>query len=333
VGSDALLEVDATGLFCPAGPFHVDPWEPAPVAVITHAHGDHAREGCGVYHCHPATAALLRHRFPEANVVPHGYSEPFALGGASVSLHPAGHVLGSAQVRIEAGGRVWVFSGDYKRAPDPTCAPFEVVRCDAFFTEATFALPIYRWDPPEATCREIFEWWEHNQAKGRAALLFCYALGKAERILSELAAFTDRRVFIHGALAGLVDAYRAQGVRMLMTEVATELPKGTSFAGELVLAPISARGTLWMRRFGDREEAFASGWMRLRGTRRRRAFDRGFALSDHADWPALLRTVRETGARRVLVTHGYSEPLARYLRETGLDASAVKTRFLGEAED
>lgn len=328
-----LLSADDRGLTCSVGGFHLDPWLPVPVAVVTHAHADHARPGAGRYHCAAPSAPLLRHRLEDANVEGHPYGEPFTLGRAQVSFHPSGHVLGAAQVRVESDGQVWVFSGDYKRASDPTCAPFEIVPCDTFVTEATFALPIFRWDPPESTAKEIYDWWEQNRAAGRACALFCYTLGKAQRVLAELAAFTDRPVFVHGAVEAMVEHYRAQGVRMLPTVIATGKPKGHAFAGELVIAPLSARGSVWMRRFGDRQEAFASGWMQLRGTRRRRGFDRGFALSDHADWPALLRTIRETAAMRVLATHGYSEALARYLREQGVEAAALRTPFLGEPEE
>jgi putative mRNA 3-end processing factor len=250
-----------------------------------------------------------------------------------VSFHPAGHVLGSAQVRIEAGGQVWVVSGDYKRAADPTCAPFEVVPCDVFITEATFGLPIYRWEEPGAVIAQILEWWNTNREAGVASVLFCYAMGKAQRVLAELAALTDRPVLVHGAVEGLVELYRLAGVRMLPTLKVSDTAKGRSFAGELILAPPAAGGSTWMRRFGaSRQTAFASGWMRVRGTRRRKGFDRGFALSDHADWPALLRTVAETGARRVLVTHGYSDELARYLSESGLSASALATAYQGEGD-
>lgn len=328
-----MLTVDERGLSCPAGGFHLDPWQPVQTAVITHAHGDHARPGSAEYHCASPSVPLLHHRLEGARVLGHPYGERFVLGGATVSFHPSGHLLGAAQVRVEVEGDTWVFSGDYKRAPDPTCAPFEVVPCDTFITEATFALPIFRWDPPEQTSREIFEWWERNREAGRASSLFCYTLGKAQRVLAELLAFTDRPVFVHGAVEGLVAHYRQAGVKMLPTRIATELPKGHAFAGELIIAPLSARGGVWMRRFGERQEAFVSGWMQLRGTRRRRAFDRGFVLSDHADWPALLDTIRETGARRVLATHGYADVLSRYLREQGVDAQPLATPFLGEAED
>lgn len=336
--TDLLVPSDV-GLACPSGGFHVDPWGDASRAVITHVHGDHARFGSAEYFCAAPTVPLLTrrlHRDEAAARVPvHGvpYGERFRLGAATVSFHPAGHILGSAQVRIETGGEVWVVSGDYKRDPDPTCAPFEVAPCDTFVTEATFGLPLYRWDDPRAVAAEILAWWDGNRKAGLASILFAYPLGKAQRILAELARLTDRAVLVHGAVQGPTEIYREAGVALLPTAPVGEKTRGRPFAGELVLAPPSARGTTWMRRFGDRETAFASGWMRLRGTRRRRGFDRGFALSDHADWPALLRTVEETGARRVLVTHGYAEELARYLRERGLETGVVPTPYDPEAED
>jgi len=330
---DDLVVSTPVGLFCPAGGFHIDPWGPAERAVVTHVHADHARPGSAAYLCTEASAPFLRRRMGEAAVVQGtAYGERVRLGGAVVSFHPAGHVLGSAQIRIEAAGQVWVISGDYKRAPDPTCPPFEPVRGDVFVTEATFALPIYRWPEPDAVAREVMAWWERNRQAHVASLLFCYAMGKAQRLLAELARLTDRPVLVHGAVAEVSELYRQQGVSMLATTRVAELPARRSYAGELVLAPLSAGGTPWVRRFGEREIALASGWMRVRGTRRRKGYDRGFVLSDHADWPALLRTIEETGAGRVLVTHGYTEELARFLREGGRDAGVLATHFEGDAD-
>jgi len=329
-----LLRTDDRGLFCEAGGFYIDPWKPVERAVISHGHGDHARWGSGAYLGAAASLPILRRRLGEAAViegVPFG--EPVRIDGVTVSFHPAGHILGSAQVRVERGGEVWVFSGDYKRAADPTCEAFEPVPCDVFITEATFALPIYRWDPASEVAREVWEWWEANREAGRASVLFCYALGKAQRILGELARFTDRTVFVHGSLEPLNECYRAAGISMLPTRPVSEMARGQSFAGELILAPPSAGGSTWMRRFGAAGTAFASGWMRVRGTRRRRGFDRGFVISDHADWPDLLRTIAETGASRVLTTHGYADSLARYLREQGRAAGTLSTPFQGEMED
>ena len=331
-----MLVESASGLWCEAGGFHLDPWQPVERAVITHAHGDHARPGSGGYLCAAPCAPLLARRFgPDARIESLPYGESLALGGARISFHPAGHVLGSALVRIEAAGRVWVVAGDYKRAADPTCEPFVPIPCDTFITESTFGLPIYRWDATSAVIREIAEWWNQNQDEGRASVLFCYTIGKAQRILAELAAVTDRPVFVHGMMLAMIEVYRAAGVRMLpvhnVLDPPSPRPRGrTAFAGELILAPLPARGTPWMRRLGEHSDAFASGLMRVRGVRRQRAFDRGFVLSDHADWPDLLRTVEETGAPRVLTTHGHAEVLARYLAERGLESGVIRTAWEGE---
>ena len=326
-----MLTETAAGLYCEAGGFHIDPWQPVAGALITHAHGDHAREGSAAYLCAAACVPLLRRRFGAESVIEgQPYGEPLTLGRTRVSFHPAGHVLGSAQIRIEGPDGTWVVSGDYKRAADPTCAPFEPLRCDAFVTESTFGLPIYRWDPAVSVVADMVAWWEGNAVAGKASVLFCYTIGKAQRVLAELARITDRRVLVHGMMLGMIETYREAGIAMLPVASATERPKGTSFAGELVLAPLSARGTPWMRRLGVVSDAFASGLMRVRGVRRQRAFDRGFVLSDHADWPGLLQTITESGASRVLATHGHAEPLARYLRERGLDAGVIRTAWEGE---
>jgi putative mRNA 3-end processing factor len=300
---------------------------------VTHAHGDHARAGSGAYLCAEPSRRLLEYRLgPDVRIESLPYGQSVTLGSVRISFHPAGHILGSAQIRIEGDDGVWVVAGDYKRAGDPTCAPFEPVRCDTFVTESTFGLPIYRWDPTAAVIADIFDWWQENDRERRTSVLFCYTIGKAQRILAELARVTDRQAFVHGAMLPTIAAYRDAGVAMLDTTSVVEQPKGRKFAGELVLAPLSARGTPWMRRLGVHSDAFASGLMRVRGVRRQRAFDRGFVLSDHADWPALLDTIAETGASRAIATHGHAEPLARYLREQGLDAGVMRTAWEGEPE-
>ncbi len=320
-----LITLTAAGLTCEAGGFHVDPVAPVPRALLTHGHADHAHPGSGAYLCATPGLPVVRQRLPEAKVEGLPYGERRRIGQVTVSFHPAGHVLGSAQIRLEsAAGEVTVVSGDYKRAPDPTCAPFEPQRCDTFVTEATFGLPVYRWEAPDRVIAEVLRWWEENRALGRASLLFCYVLGKAQRLLAELARVTDRRVFLHGAMSAMTDVYRVSGIAMLPTERVADTARGREFAGELILAPITARGTVWMRRFGDSGAAMASGWMRVRGERRRRHLERGFALSDHADWPALLDTVKDTGATRIQVTHGYSVPFAHHLRDLGLRAEALE---------
>jgi putative mRNA 3-end processing factor len=329
-----LVTLTPEGLYCALGGFHIDPWRPVDCAVITHAHGDHARRGSRRYHAALSGVGLLRRRFgPDAILEGHAFGEPLAFGETTVSFHPAGHVLGSAQIRIESAGEVWVISGDYKRAPDPSCERYEVVPCDTFITEATFGLPIYRWDSVDHVIEALLGWWDANAAASRASVLFCYALGKAQRVLAELGLRTARTVFVHGAVDALLDAYRDEGSRFAETVPVGTRRKGESFAGELIIAPPSALGSPWLRRFGDASTGFASGWMRVRSHRRRRGFDRGFVLSDHVDWPALLRTIEQTGAQRVLATHGYSDSLARYLREIGLAAEPLETLFGDEVEE
>ena len=331
-----MLTETSSGLWCDAGRFHIDPWEPVERAVITHAHGDHARPGSATYLCSTSSEPLLRRRFGADVIIeslPH--AQPLRLGDVDVSFHPAGHVLGSAQIRIEGSDGVWVVAGDYKRAADPTCDLFEPVTCDVFVTESTFGLPIYRWDPTEAVIDDIASWWNINRDAGRTSVLFCYTIGKAQRLLAELMRVTDRTVYVHGMMLGMIDAYRQSGIAMLPVEPVIERTsrgrsKAASFAGELVLAPLSARGTPWMRRLGDISDAFASGLMRVRGVRRQRGYDRGFVLSDHADWPALIQTIAETSASRVLATHGHAEPLARYLSEQGLESGVIRTAWEGE---
>lgn len=324
------LSLRPEGLYCAAGDFYIDPWRPVARAVVTHGHGDHARPDMGEYHTSADGLPLLRWRLGERRYVAHGYGEAFTLGSARVSLHPAGHVLGSAQVRIESGGEAWVVSGDYKRQSDPTCAPFAPVRCDVFVTEATFALPVYRWPDTAEEIARIVRWRERCSERGEAAVLFCYALGKAQRLLAELRAFGERPVYAHGAIEAGVRVYREAGVAMVETRALGEADARDAYAGELVLAPPSALGSAWMRRFRRVQTGFASGWMRIRGNRRRRNVDRGFVISDHADWPALLDSIADSGAGRVLATHGRADALVRVLRERGVDAQALPAHEAGE---
>ena len=319
------------GLYCEAGSFFIDPWEPVERALVTHAHSDHARPGSAGYLCAAPGEAVLRRRIPDGAIQTVPYGEILTIGEARVSFHPAGHILGSAQIRVEHRGEIWVVSGDYKRQADPTCVPFEPVTCHTFITEATFALPIYAWDPPASTIGEIAAWWRANRDESRPSVLFCYVLGKAQRILAELADQADGPIHLHGAMAAMTEAYRDAGIAMAQAERVTEGMRGKALARSLVLAPLSARGTPWMKRLPGASVAFASGLMRVRGVRRQRAFDRGFPFSDHADWRALLATVAETGAARVLATHGWSETLARFLaEERGLETGTIRTAFEGE---
>jgi putative mRNA 3-end processing factor len=329
-----LLRTTDQGLYCEAGGFHIDPWLPVDRALITHAHGDHARWGSRRYLAARAGERVLRTRLgPDASIETVEYGEPVDLDGVRVSYHPAGHILGSAQIRVEHRGEVWVASGDYKAEPDPTCTPFEPIRCHTFITESTFGLPIFRWTPQAEAFRDIRSWWRANRDAGRASIIFAYALGKAQRVLAGLLDADEGPIFTHGAVERLNEDYRAGGVALPVTSSATLQPRGHDWSGALIVAPPSAGGSPWIRRFGAASTAFASGWMRIRGTRRRRSVDRGFVISDHVDWPALLGTITATGAQRVLVTHGYREPLARWLAEHGVDAHAVASGWKGEFDE
>ena len=326
-----LVAPTSRGLYCAAGDFYIDPWQPVERAVITHAHGDHARPGSAAYLAAKRGLPVLQTRLgPEARIEGLAYGEVRDMGGVRISLHPAGHVLGSSQVRIEHGGEVWVVSGDYKLDPDPTCEPFEPVRCHTFISESTFGLPIYRWCTPGEIFAGVNEWWRDNAAAGRASIIFGYAFGKAQRILASVDDSIGP-IVVHGAVDTLNRGYRECGVRLPETRMVADFEAKKDFAGALVVAPPSAQSSPWLKRFGDYSDAFASGWMQIRGARRRRAVDKGFVLSDHADWPSLNRAIESTGAGRVFVTHGQVAPLVQWLTERGLDAHGMKTEFEGEA--
>ncbi len=328
--TSGLLSHTPRGLYCAKGDFYIDPWRPVDRAVITHAHSDHARPGNAAYLATPDALGVLRSRLGAgATIETMPYGETVKQGEVSVSFHPAGHVLGSAQVRVEYRGEVWVVSGDYKLDPDPTCAAFAPVRCHTFVTESTFGLPIYRWRTPQRMFGEINEWWAANAAAGRASVVYAYAFGKAQRILMSIDPSIGP-IICHGAVEALNHAYRDAGVALPPTAMVTDIPKGTDFGRALIIAPPSAAGSTWLNRFGEVSDAFASGWMAVRGARKQRGVDRGFVISDHADWQSLHRAIDASGASRVLVTHGSVPVMVRYLRDRGLEADALETEFEGE---
>jgi putative mRNA 3-end processing factor len=326
MASDDLIVQKPQGLYCPQGDFYIDPWRPADRAVITHAHADHARTGHGHYLAHTQAQGVMRSRLGAINLQPIEYGEEVIHNGVRISLHPAGHVLGSSQVRLEYEGQVWVASGDYKVAPDATCAPFEPVRCDTFITESTFGLPIYRWQDDKEVFAQINAWWAANAAQGKASVLCCYSFGKAQRILSGVDASIGP-IITHGAVEPLNRAYREAGVALPATRTVSEVADKEDFKTCLVLCPPSATGTPWIKRFEPYSDAFASGWMLLRGARRRGGYDRGFVLSDHADWPGLHSAITATQAERVIVTHGNVAVMVRYLQEKGLQAGSFQTEY------
>lgn len=327
-----LLERTDRGLYCAAGDFYVDPWRPVHRAVVTHAHADHMTPGSAAYLGAEPALGLMRLRLgPDAVIETLPYGQTVSLGGVRLSLHPAGHVLGSAQVRLAYRGEVWVVTGDFKTAPDPTCAPFEPLRAHVLVTESTFGLPIYRWPDEADELAALHAWWRQAAEAGRVAVVFGYALGKAQRLLARLDPHVGP-IYTHGAVERVAAVYRAAGVAQAPTTAVAEAA-GRLGPGALVLAPPSAHGSPWMRRFGEAATAFCSGWMRLRGPRRRRAVERGFVISDHADWDGLTAAVLASGAERVLPTHGYTDVLARWCREQGLDAEPLATTYVGERDE
>ncbi|MFN3661251.1 ligase-associated DNA damage response exonuclease [Yoonia sp.] len=329
--ADVLTFTDR-GIYCAAGDFYIDPWRPVSRALITHAHSDHARWGMDSYLATPGTAAVMRHRLGDINVETIAYGAQQQIGDASVSFHPAGHVPGSAQIRIAVKGQVWVVSGDYKTIDDGLSEPFEPVRCHAFISECTFGLPIFNWTPQDILREQINRWWEDCAANGKTAILGAYALGKAQRLL-RLVDPAIGPILTHGAVENTNEVLRAQGIPLPATIRVDAAVTGKTHPGALVLATPSALGTPWAKRFGPASTAFASGWMALRGVRRRRAADRGFIVSDHADWAGLNTAIKATGAEKIFVTHGYTSAFQRWLRDQGYDAHVVSTDYQGEDFD
>jgi putative mRNA 3-end processing factor len=333
MADDDLIVQSDCGLYCRRGDFYIDAWKAVERNVITHAHSDHARAGSTRYLAAKEGAALLRQRLgKDISLDELKYGQQIDLGGVKVSLHPAGHVRGSSQVRLEARGNVWVASGDYKRQMDSTCRPFEVVRCNTFITECTFGLPIFRWGNPQRVQEEMNAWWRQNVQIERTSILLAYSLGKAQRVLAGLDPEIGP-ILLHGAVFAMTEAYRASGSELPAAEYATTENAKLHRGKALVIAPPSAMNTIWARKFGPSSVGMASGWMRIRGFRRRRGADRGFVLSDHVDFSSLLETIGETGARRVIATHGYTTALVKILQKKGLEASAIETRFGEEDEE
>ena len=326
-----LLTLTSAGLYCKAGDFYLDPWKPVHRAVISHGHSDHARPGHQHYLTHKETAVILQHRLGlHSGVQSMDYGQPITIGSVKVSLHPAGHIPGSSQIRVEHKGEVWVFSGDYQTGNHSFCTPFEAVPCHVFITESTFGLPVYRWPDPRDEFDSIHQWWSLNQEAGRCSVLVGYSLGKAQRLLSGL---NPRQgpLYAHGAVRNMTDVIRGLGYDLPKLLPLDDSTPKKDLRQALVLAPPSAIDSPWSKRLEPHSLAFASGWMRIRGPRRRHAADRGFVLSDHADWDGLNSAVRETGATRVLVTHGFADVFSRWLQGTGLDAAPLQTMFEGES--
>lgn len=326
-----LLTFHTHGIYCAAGDFYIDPWRKVDRAVVTHAHSDHARWGMGHYWVCADNVPLMRHRLGKGiSITGVPYGQSIFINGVKVSFHPAGHIPGSAQVRLEYKGEVWVAAGDYKVEADGLSPAFEPVKCHTFITESTFGLPVYRWKPQAMIAKELNDWWLQLQQNGQVGILAGYSLGKIQRLLQLLDPSLGP-IYTHGTVAAMNQVMESAGWPLHPTIPLSAAGPKENLKGAMVLCPPAALGSAWAKKLGDAEEAMASGWMGLRGIRRRNALDRGFVLSDHADWPSLLQAIAATEAERIYVTHGYTEVLARYLQDQGLDAYAAKTEFVGES--
>ncbi|GIT86959.1 ligase-associated DNA damage response exonuclease [Roseobacter sp. OBYS 0001] len=327
-----VLSFTDRGIYCAAGDFYIDPWRPVERALITHGHADHARSGHRHYLATEQALPVMKHRLSDITCQSIRYGEVQQIGAAEVSFHPAGHVPGSAQIKVSVAGEIWVASGDYKIEDDGLSEPFEPQRCHHFITESTFGLPVFRWRPQPDIAQDINAWWQGCAAAGKTAFLGAYALGKAQRLLRMLDPSIGP-ILTHGAVEATNAVLRGQGIVLPQTTQLTKDTDPKANRGALVVAPPSALGSTWAKRFGPSESAFASGWMQLRGVRRRRSGDRGFVISDHADWDGLLSAIKATGAENIYVTHGYTDVFARYLSENGWHAQVVPTEFGGESDE
>ncbi|MBX9687010.1 MAG: ligase-associated DNA damage response exonuclease [Candidatus Obscuribacterales bacterium] len=330
---ESLLIRSDAGLYCPQGDFFIDPLKPVDKALVTHAHSDHARSGSRQYLTAAEGKHVMRSRLgSKAMIETIAYGERCNIGGVNVSFHSAGHVLGSAQIRLEYRGQIWVVSGDYKTKYDPTCSGFEQLQAHCFITESTFGLPIYRWPSSESVASEINSWWAENQSEGRCSVVFAYSFGKAQRVMSMLDESIGP-IYVHPAVDELNKQYIASGCKLPSYGAIGEKSAGNGallglslFPKAMVIAPPSVFGSDWCNQLGDFSPAFASGWMRIRANRKRQAMERGFIVSDHADWDELNQVIQESGAQEIIVHHGYVGPLVRDLRRRGFNASSFASR-------
>lgn len=325
-----LLQFTEKGIYCERANVYIDPWKPVDFAIITHAHADHSRWGNKFYLSHHLSKPIIQHRLgQDISIESIGYGESRIINGVQFSLHPAGHIIGSAQVRVEYKGEVWVASGDYKLENDGFCTPFEAIKCNVFITECTFGLPIFKWKPQEEVFQEINSWWQKNAEEGKVTLLTGYSLGKAQRILQGLDPSIGK-IYTHGAIEKTNEVIRSMGVSLRDTTYVAPAIDKKEYKGNLVIAPPSALGTSWQKRFQPFEVGIASGWMNMRGPRRRRSVDRGFVLSDHADWEGLNKAIKATDCEKVIVTHGYTSIFSKWLNDQGIETQIENTEFEGE---
>ena len=323
-----LLVYNDKGIYCEQANVYLDPWKPVKNAIITHGHADHSRWGHQNYITHTSNVPIIKHRLGDINVTGKAWNESFTINNVKFSLHPAGHIIGSSQIRVEYKGEVWVFTGDYKTEDDGVSVPYEVVKCNTFITECTFGLPAFKWTPQEEVMCNINNWWAENKADKKTSILFGYSLGKAQRLLKHLDVNIGT-IYTHGAIENMTNVIRPM-VQLPPTTLISRETKKEDLLGNIVLAPPSAHGSTWIRKMTPFVTGTASGWMSFRGARKRRAIDKGFVLSDHCDWFALLDSIKATGAEKIICTHGYTDVFSRYLRELGYDARTEKTQYVGE---
>jgi len=323
-----LLQFNEKGIYCAAADVYLDPWKPVEKAIISHGHADHSRWGHKAYITHHINVPIIKHRLGEINVTGKEWGETFKIKNVKFSLHPAGHIIGSSQIRVEHKGEVWVFTGDYKTEDDGIATPYEPIKCHTFITECTFGLPAFKWRPQSEVFNDINTWWSDNKAEGKTSVIFGYSLGKAQRLLRYLD--TDiGKIYTHGAIENMTEVIRPLSPMPETTRVTRETKK-EELLGNIVVAPPSAHGSTWIRKMVPYVTASASGWMTFRGARRRRAIDKGFVLSDHCDWQGLLESIEATGAEKIISTHGYTDIFTRYLLEQGYDARTEATQYEGE---
>ena len=323
-----LLEFTSKGIYCSAAKVYLDPWKPVERAIITHGHADHSRWGHKHYITHHRNIPIVKHRLGDISITGKEWGETFTINGVTFSLHPAGHIIGSSQIRVEHKGEIWVFTGDYKLENDGVATPYESIKCHTFITECTFGLPAFLWTPQAEVFNDINQWWAENKANGQTSVLFGYSLGKAQRLLKQLNPEIGK-IYTHGAVENMTQVLRTM-VDFPETELITRDTKKEEIQGNMVLAPPSAHGSTWIRKMTPFVTASASGWMAFRGARSRRAIDKGFVLSDHCDWPDLLKAIKETDASKIICTHGYTDIFSKYLRELGYDARTEETQYEGE---
>ena len=326
----ALLELSTNGIYCKQGDFYIDPWKPVHKAIITHAHSDHAKAGHQAYLCHPLTTILLEVRLGKYNYQSIKWNEPIYINGVKISLHPAGHVIGSSQIRVEYKGEIWVVSGDYKTEDDGLSGNFEPLKCHTFITESTFGLPVYQWKSQKEYYNEVQNWISKNQSNGFHSVLYAYSLGKAQRIADAVSGINDT-IYVHGSVWNLHQVLREAGINLPKVNRMNLENKKNINNHSVIIAPASAAGTPWINQLGAYKTAFCSGWMQIRGQTKRNPSDHGFAISDHADWSGLLKAIKATQAEKVLATHGFTSILIRYLNENGIQAEELRTKF-GEEE-